>query len=103
MLFPVQMALPQAFGDGGDLLTTEVVDANMGDVGGKVLVFGLRIGRIERQADEVEVGAGAQAAYGAAGQPAALPGFAGFHGEAVKFPEGPRGETTSLKGTWTAT
>ena len=38
-------------------------------------------GRIDRQADEVETGAGAQAAYRAPAQPAALPGFTGFHGE----------------------
>ena len=82
-----QMALSQALGDGGDGFAAEVVDADMGDVGVKVFVFGLRISPIVRQADEVEVRAGTQAAHGAPGQPADLPGFAGFHGKPASAQE----------------
>ena len=73
----------EALGDGGDGFAAEVVDADMGDVGGEVFVFEGGLLRIGGQADEVETGAGTQAAHGAARQPGALAGFAGFHGEAA--------------------
>ncbi len=77
------MAFCQPLRNGCDGFSTEVVDAEVCDVGGKVAVFGLWFGRIHRQANEVKGGAGTQAAHGTAGQPAALPGFARFHGQAA--------------------
>ena len=68
----------------GDGFAAEVVDAEVCDVGGVIPMFGVCLGGVNGQADQVEGGAGAQAAYGGAtAEPVALPGFAGFHGEPV--------------------
>ena len=78
----------------GDGFAAEVVDAEVCDVGGVIPMFGVCLGGVNGQADQVEGGvngqadqveggAGAQAAYGATAEPVALPGFAGFHGEPV--------------------
>jgi len=76
-------AFAKTLGDGGDGVAAEVVDADVGDVSGEVAVFEAGLLRVDGQADEIETGAGAQAAYGAAGEPGALAGFPGFHGEAA--------------------
>ncbi|MPN03102.1 hypothetical protein SDC9_150325 [bioreactor metagenome] len=73
--------LRQASCDGGNGFAAEVVDAEVGDAGRGVAVFGLGIGPVKRQADEVEPGARTQTAYIAAAQPAGLLDFPGFHGE----------------------
>ena len=76
-------AFAKTLGDGGDGVAAEVVDADVGDVGGAVAVFKAGLLRVDGQADKIETGAGPQAAYGAAGEPGALAGFSGFHGEAA--------------------
>ena len=73
----------KALGDGGDGFAAEVVDAEVCDVGGVIPMFGVCLGGVTGQADQVEGGAEAQAAYGATAELVALPGFAGFHGEPV--------------------
>lgn len=79
-------AAPQTLGDGNDGFSTEIIDADMDDLGRQVTVFSFGVDRINRQADKIEGRSRTQAAHGAPAKPTGLPGFSGFHGEtAVAF------------------